>query len=504
MCGIVGVFGHGPVNQVLYDSLSMLQHRGQDAAGIATSFLNRFYLHKGNGLVSEVFDANSMAKLVGDMGIGHVRYPTAGCGSVAEAQPFYVNSPHGIVFAHNGNLTNVEEIIHSVFEKDLRHLNTRSDSEVMLNVFAHALAKRDVVNPRPEDIFAAVDQTHSICKGGYAVIAMISAVGIVAFRDLHGIRPLVFGKRTDEHGRVDYIIASESVALQVGGFELIRDLEPGEAVFLDIHGKLHTHATTLPHSKTPCLFEFVYLARPDSVVDGASVYQARIHMGEKLAAKIQREWPDVAIDVIIPIPSTSRTAALEMATHMHIPYREGFVRNRYIGRTFIMPGQDQRRQSLRRKLNPIPQEFRGKNVLLVDDSIVRGNTIKEIIAMTRELGAKAVYVASASPMVIYPNVYGIDMPARSELIANGRTLDELAKEIGADKVIFQDLDDLKASVTECAPDLKEFETSIFDGCYCTGDITDEYLQALESQRNDDAKHIENVANHMTRNLMQHI
>ena len=503
MCGIVGVFGHGPVSQILYDSLSMLQHRGQDAAGIATSFLNRFYLHKGNGLVNEVFDASEMAKLLGDMGIGHVRYPTAGCASVAEAQPFYVNSPHGIVFAHNGNLTNVDEIIHSVFEKDLRHLNTRSDSEVMLNVFAHALAKRDAVNPKPEDVFAAVEETHGICKGGYAVVAMISAVGIVAFRDLHGIRPLVYGKRV-EHGRTDYMIASESVALQVDGFELVRDLEPGEAVFIDIHGKLHTHETKLPHRKAPCLFEFVYLARPDSVVDGVSVYQARINMGLKLADKIKRDWPEERIDVVIPIPSTSRTSALEMANQLHVPYREGFVRNRYIGRTFIMPGQDQRRASIRRKLNPIPAEFKDKNVLLVDDSIVRGNTIREIIAMTRELGAKRVYVASASPMVLYPNVYGIDMPARSELVASGKTLEELSKEIGADKVIFQDLDDLKRSVTECSPELTEFETSIFDGCYCTGDITEEYLRALERQRNDAAKQTENVANHITRNLAAHL
>jgi amidophosphoribosyltransferase len=503
MCGIVGVFGHGPVNQTLYDSLSMLQHRGQDAAGIATSFLNRFYLHKGNGLVNEVFDPASMAKLLGDMGIGHVRYPTAGCGSVAEAQPFYVNSPHGIVFAHNGNLTNVDEIIHTVFEKEMRHLNTRSDSEVMLNVFAHALGKRDAISPTPEDIFAAVDETHAICKGGYAVIAMISAVGIVAFRDTHGIRPLVFGKRV-EHGHTDYMIASESVGLQVAGFELIRDFEPGEAAFIDIHGKLHTHETREPHKKTPCLFEFVYLARPDSVVDGVSVYQARINMGVKLAAKIEREWKDLPIDVVIPIPSTSRTSALEIANRMGLPYREGFVRNRYVGRTFIMPGQEQRKGSIRRKLNPIPQEFRGKNVLLVDDSIVRGNTIREIIAMTRELGAKNVYVCSASPMVLYPNVYGIDMPSRAELVANGRTLEELAKHIGADKVIFQDLDDLKASITQVAPELTEFETSIFDGCYVTGDISDEYLRRLESQRNDDAKRTEDVANHITRNLSAHL
>ncbi|MFC6644377.1 amidophosphoribosyltransferase [Granulicella cerasi] len=503
MCGIVGVFGHRPVSQVIYDSLSMLQHRGQDAAGIATSFLNRFYLHKGNGLVTEVFDVASMAKLLGDMGIGHVRYPTAGCGSVAEAQPFYVNSPHGIVFAHNGNLTNVDEIIETVFEKDLRHLNTTSDSEVMLNVFAHALGKRDAIRPTPEDVFAAVEDTHSLCKGGYAVVAMISTVGIVAFRDLHGIRPLVYGQRTI-HGRTDYMVASESVALQVDGFELVRDLEPGECLFIDIHGKLHTYKTKLPHTNAPCLFEFVYLARPDSVLDGASVYQCRINMGDKLADKILREWPDVKIDAVVPIPSTSRTSAIEIANRLGIPYREGFVRNRYVGRTFIMPGNEQRKASIRRKLNPIPQEFKDKNVLLVDDSIVRGNTIKEIIAMTRELGAKNVYVCSASPMVIYPNVYGIDMPSRAELVASGKTLDELAEEIGADKVIFQDLEDLKQSVTECAPHLTEFEGSVFDGHYITGDVTEEYLRALEKQRNDATKINEDVTSHITRNLAAHL
>src|SRR6195952_404243 len=499
MCGIVGVFGHSPVSQVIYDSLSMLQHRGQDAAGIATCFNERFYLHKANGLVTDVFDAGNMARLLGTMGIGHVRYPTAGCASVAEAQPFYVNSPYGIIFAHNGNLTNVADIVESLFKTDMRHLNTTSDSEVMLNVFAHAMARRGAVKPHPFDIFAAVEEVHRRCKGGYAVIVMIAGVGMVAFRDLNGIRPLVFGSR-DEGGKTDYMIASESVALQSAGFTLERDLEPGEVVFIDMEGELHTHASLLAHEKAPCLFEYVYLARPDSVLDGASVYQCRINMGVKLAAKIKREWSHLPIDVVIPIPSTSRTAAQEIAPRLNIPYRDALVRNRYVGRTFIMPGQAQRRQSIRRKLNPIPDAFRDRNVLLVDDSIVRGNTIREIIAMVREQGALNVYVCSAAPPIRFPNVYGIDMPARSELAASGKTVEQLAKDIGADELIFQDLQDLKDSITEAAPDLTHFDTSVFDGIYVTGDVTEEYLHTLEQQRTDAAKHPEDVASHINRNL----
>lgn len=507
MCGIVGVFGHQPVGQVIYDSLSMLQHRGQDAAGIATLFEDRFYLHKGNGLITDVFDASGMARLLGTAGIGHVRYPTAGCGSVAEAQPFYVNSPYGIVFAHNGNLTNVADIVEGVFQKDLRHLNTTSDSEVMLNVFAHALTRRAAVQPTPEDVFAAVEEVHRRCHGGYSVVAMIAGVGMIGFRDLNGIRPLVFGTRGEglfeDHAR-EYMIASESVALQVSGFKLQRDVEPGECVFIDMHGELHTHKSELAHDKAPCLFEYVYLARPDSVLDGASVYQCRINMGAKLAEKIRRDWADVPIDVVIPIPSTSRTAAIEIANRLNLPYREGFVRNRYVGRTFIMPGQAQRKQSIRRKLNPIPQEFAGKNVLLVDDSIVRGTTIREIVAMCRELGARRVYVCSASPPIIYPNVYGIDMPARSELIASGKTIAQLAADIGADGVIFQDLADLKCAITEVAPQLTHFDTSVFDGTYVTGDVSATYLEKLEKQRNDAAKRTEDVASHITRNLSAHL
>ena len=503
MCGIVGVFSHSPVSGILYDSLSMLQHRGQDAAGIATCFQERFYLHKENGLVSHVFHAGNMARLLGDMGIGHVRYPTAGCASVSEAQPFYVNSPYGIVFGHNGNLTNAFEVVDSVFHSNRRHLNTTSDSEVMLNVFAHALADRGVVKPTPEDIFAAVEEVHRRCKGGYSVVAMVAGVGMLAFRDLHGIRPLVMGTRDDPAGK-EYIFASESVALGVSNFHLERDLHAGEAVFVDLEGNLYERTSPLARPKTPCLFEYVYLARPDSVLDGASVYQCRMNMGRKLAAKLRREWHDVQIDVVIPIPETSRTAALEIATDLDIPYREGFMKNRYIGRTFIMPGQAQRKQSIRRKLSPIPQEFAGRNVLLVDDSIVRGTTIREIVSMTRELGARKVYIASTAPPVRFPNVYGIDMPARSELLASGRSVEELAENIGADRVIFQDLEDLRDAVAEVAPELAGFEASVFDGEYITGDITEEYLDTLEQKRNDAAKQTEDVASHISRNLTAHL
>jgi amidophosphoribosyltransferase len=509
MCGIVGVFGHSPVSQVIYDSLSMLQHRGQDAAGIATCYQEKFYLEKAEGLITDVFDAANMARLLGNVGIGHVRYPTAGCSSVAEAQPFYVNSPYGIAFAHNGNLTNVSEIVDGLFETDMRHLNTNSDSEVMLNVFAHALSRRGAVHPNEFDVFAAVEEVHRRCKGGYAVITMIAGVGMVAFRDLHGIRPLIFGTRDmgsfrDLGRSMEYMIASESVALQVSGFDLHHDLEPGEVIFIDMEGEVHRHVSLQAHEKAPCLFEFVYLARPDSVLDGASVYQCRINMGTKLAAKIKREWAHLPVDVVVPIPSTSRIAAQEIATRLNLPYRDALVRNRYVGRTFIMPGQAMRKQSIRRKLNPIPQAFRGKNVMLVDDSIVRGTTIKEIIAMVREQGAAKVYVCSAAPPVRFPNVYGIDMPARSELIATGKDVPQLAHEIGADELIFQDLDDLKDAITEAAPGLSHFDTSVFDGVYVTGDITEEYLNLLERQRNDTAKQTEDVASHISRNLAAHI
>jgi amidophosphoribosyltransferase len=503
MCGIVGVFGHSAVSSVLYEGLSMLQHRGQDAAGIATCFEDRFYLEKGNGLLRDVFNVDNMARLLGNMGVGHVRYPTAGCSSVAEAQPFYVNSPYGIIFAHNGTLTNVSEIVNSLFQTDMRHLNTSSDSEVMLNVLAHALTRLGAVKPSEFDVFAAVEEVHRRCKGGYAVVAMIAGVGMVAFRDLHGIRPLVFGTR-GQGKEAEYMIASESVALQASGFSLDHDLAPGEVIFINMEGAVHRHVSLQAHEKSPCIFEFVYLARPDSVVDGVSVYQCRINMGTKLAEKIKREWAHLQIDVVIPIPSTSRVAAQEIATRLNLPYRDALVRNRYVGRTFIMPGQAQRKLSVRRKLNPIPKFFLGKNVLLVDDSIVRGTTIREIIAMVREQGAKKVYVCSAAPPVRFPNVYGIDMPARSELIASGRNVQELAKDIGADELIFQDLDDLKMAITEAAPGLTHFDSSIFDGVYITGDITEEYLNTLEQKRNDAAKHTEDVTSYITRNLSAHI
>jgi amidophosphoribosyltransferase len=422
---------------------------------------------------------------------------------VAEAQPFYVNSPYGIIFAHNGNLTNVSEIVDSLFQTDMRHLNTSSDSEVMLNVLAHAMARIGAVKPNEFDIFAAVEEVHRRCKGGYAVIAMIAGVGLVAFRDLHGIRPLVFGTRS-QGKETECMVASESVALQASGFNLDHDLAPGEVIFIDMQGAVHKHVSLQAHEKSPCLFEFVYLSRPDSVVDGASIYQCRINMGTKLAEKIKREWPHVPIDVVIPIPSTSRVAAQEIATRLNLPYRDALVRNRYVGRTFIMPGQAERKLSIRRKLNPIPKFFQGKNVLLVDDSIVRGTTIREIIAMVREQGAKQVYVCSAAPPVRFPNVYGIDMPARSELIASGRNVQELAKDIGADELIFQDLEDLKQAITEAAPGLTHFDTSIFDGVYITGDVTEEYLNTLEQKRNDAAKHTEDVASHITRNLSAHL
>jgi amidophosphoribosyltransferase len=407
------------------------------------------------------------------------------------------------MFAHNGNLTNVSEIEESVFQTDMRHLNTNSDSEVMLNVFAHAMARIGAVKPDEFDVFAGVEEVHRRCKGGYAVVAMIAGVGVLAFRDLHGIRPLVFGTR-GQGNETEYMIASESVALQVGGFDLDHDLAPGEVIFIDMKGTVHRHISLQAHEKSPCMFEFVYLARPDSVVDGASVYQCRINMGTKLAEKIKREWPDVQIDVVTPIPSTSRVAAQEIATRLNLPYRDALVKNRYVGRTFIMPGQALRKQSIRRKLNPIPKVFQGKNVLLVDDSIVRGTTIREIVAMVWEQGAKNVYVCSAAPPVRFPNVYGIDMPARSELIANGRSVQDLAKEIGATNLIFQDLEDLEAAITEAAPELKHFDTSIFDGVYVTGDITEDYLNTLEQKRNDAAKHTEDVASHITRNLSAHL
>ncbi|MGE4416890.1 MAG: amidophosphoribosyltransferase, partial [Marinobacterium sp.] len=446
MCGIVGVVAKSFVNQTIFDALTVLQHRGQDAAGMVTCEGDRFFLRKDNGLVNEVFRTRHMKKLNGNMGIGHVRYPTAGSNSSAEAQPFYVNSPYGIALAHNGNLTNADKLADEIFRSDLRHINTTSDSEVLLNIFAHELQQIGKLQPTADDIFNAVEKVHARCQGGYAVVAMITGYGIVAFRDPCGIRPLVYGQRVTDKGE-EYMVASESVALDTSGYTLVRDLAPGEAIFIDTQGQVSTRQCAQVSRVAPCLFEFVYLARPDSIIDGVSVHHSRMEMGVKLAEKVMRERPDHDIDVVIPIPDTSRTAALEMANTLGVKFREGFIKNRYIGRTFIMPGQTLRKKSVRQKLNPIMAEFRDKVVMLVDDSIVRGTTSKQIVQMARDAGARKVYFASAAPEVRFPNVYGIDMPSASELIAHGRTADEVGEYIGCDWMLYQDLDDLKKSVT---------------------------------------------------------
>ncbi|SFH64325.1 amidophosphoribosyltransferase [Modicisalibacter xianhensis] len=485
MCGIVGLMANQPVNQALYDALTVLQHRGQDAAGMMTWHEGRFLLRKSNGLVRDVFHTRHMTRLKGNLGIGHVRYPTAGSSSEAESQPFYVNSPYGLALAHNGNLTNSDQLKQELYTSDLRHINTSSDSEVLLNVFAHELGKQGH-HLTPEDIFDAVRRVHRRCRGGYAAVAMINGFGMVAFRDPQGIRPVVFGTRNTEDGQ-DVMIASESVALDVGGFELARDLAPGEAIFVDMRGEIHTQQCADRPILAPCIFEHVYLARPDSILDGAYVYGTRMQMGRKLGDRILREWPEQDIDVVIPIPDTSRTSALELAQHLGVTFREGFMKNRYIGRTFIMPGQTQRKKSVRQKLNAIDIEFAGKNVLLVDDSIVRGTTCKQIIQMAREAGANKVYFASAAPPVRYPNVYGIDMPVAKELIAHGRSEAEVGELIGADRIFYQDLEDLKAACREVNPQLEQFDCSVFDGEYITGDIDDNYLNALEASRSDAVK-----------------
>lgn len=486
MCGLVGIVGKSNVNLTLYDSLTVLQHRGQDAAGIVTSECGKLNLRKDNGLVRDVFRTSHMKNLNGNMGIGHVRYPTAGSSGPAQAQPLYVNSPYGISLAHNGNLTNAKELSDDIFRDDLRHLNTDSDSEVLLNVFAHELQQLNKIKPTAEDVFTAVRGVHKRCRGAYAAVAMLVGYGIVGFRDKHGIRPLVFGEKRTRKG-VEYMIASESVALDSQGFKLIRDVAPGEAVYIDNTGKLETKICADDVSLNPCIFEYVYFARPDSLMDGISVYKSRLRMGEKLAEKIIRERPDHDIDVVIPIPDTSRTSAVELANVLGVKYREGFVKNRYIGRTFIMPGQSQRKKSVKQKLNATPLEFQDKNVLLVDDSIVRGTTCKQIIEMAREAGAKKVYFCSAAPPVRYPNVYGIDMPAVSELIAHNKTVEEIQKIIGADWLIFQDLEDLIASCAEGSILPMDFECSVFNGEYVTNDVSKEYLEELENIRNDRAK-----------------
>ncbi len=487
MCGIVGIVSRGPVNQAIYDAMTVLQHRGQDAAGIMTcDNRGRLYLRKDNGLVRDVFHTRHMLKLRGNIGVGHVRYPTAGISSSAEAQPFYVNSPYGICLAHNGNLTNADDLKRDVFREDLRHVNTDSDSEILLNVFAHELARAGKLRVDENDVFEAVAGVHRRCRGAYAAIAMITGYGIVGFRDPCGIRPAVFGRRRTDQG-LEYMIASESVALDALGFELIRDIAPGEAVFIDKQGNLFTRQCTQDPVYAPCLFEFVYLARPDSIIDDVSVYKARLRMGEKLADKIIRVYPDHDIDVVIPVPDTSRTAALQLANKLGVKYREGFIKNRYIGRTFIMPGQQERKKSVRHKLNAIELELKRKNVLLVDDSIVRGTTSKQIIQMAREAGARRVYFASAAPPVRYPNVYGIDMPSADELIAHGRSDEEVAEKIGADWLVFQDLEDLVYAVKKGNRKLDRFDASVFDGEYVTGDVSESYLEHIDRVRNDAAK-----------------
>ena len=486
MCGIVGIVGKSNVNQALYDALTVLQHRGQDAAGIVTCDNDRLFLRKENGLVRDVFHQRHMQRLIGNMGLGHVRYPTAGSSTSAEAQPFYVNSPYGITLAHNGNLTNVEQLSKELYESDLRHVNTSSDSEVLLNVFAHELARDRKLRPTEEDIFQAVRAVHQRCRGGYAALAMVTGYGLVGFRDPNGIRPIVYGKRETEDG-VEYMVASESVALNTLGFELVRDLAPGEAIYITVEGEIFTRQCADNPHHAPCIFEHVYLARPDSIIDGILVYKARLRMGEKLAEKILRERPDHGIDVVIPIPDTSRTSAVELANRLGVKFREGFVKNRYIGRTFIMPGQATRKKSVRQKLNAIELEFRGKNVLLVDDSIVRGTTCREIIQMARDAGARKVYFCSAAPEVRYPNVYGIDMPSAQELIAHNRSCDEVAELIGADWLVYQDLEDLVDAVREGNPQITDFDCSVFDGRYVTGDINESYLGRIEQSRNDAAR-----------------
>ena len=487
MCGIVGVVATSMVNQTIFDALTLLQHRGQDAAGMVTSHNGLLCLRKDNGPVSEVFRTRHMKKLHGNIGIGHARYPTAGTSSSAEAQPFYVNSPYGISLAHNGNLTNTAKLKQEVFESDLRHINTTSDSEVLVNVLAHELHEEGKLVPTPEDIFNALERVYKRIEGGYAVVALITGYGILAFRDPDGIRPLIYGSKETANG-IEYMVASESVALDAAGFKIERDIRPGEALFFDVNHKVHQRQCTEAKAPRPCLFEYVYFARPDTVIDSISVYKARINQGDRLAAKIKREWADHDIDVVIPIPDTSRTAALQIAQELNIPFREGLVKNRYIGRTFIMPGQTVRKKSVRQKLNPVPFEFKDKNVLLVDDSIVRGTTSKEIIEMAREAGAKKVYIASAAPEVRYPNVYGIDMPAAEELIAHNRSVEEICELIGADRLIFQDLDDLiSACIDEKHSDVREFDTSVFNGNYITGNIDASYLESLASARSDAQK-----------------
>ncbi|MDE0193881.1 MAG: amidophosphoribosyltransferase [Gammaproteobacteria bacterium] len=493
MCGVVGIVSASPVNQQIYDALLALQHRGQDSAGMVTwDDAYRLNLRKGNGLVRDVFEERHMHRLRGNMGVGHVRYPTAGTSSAAEAQPMYVNAPYGISLAHNGNLTNAKRLEMDVFRAGLRHVNTTSDSEILLNVFAHELHKIGVFEPGPEQVFEAIAGVHRRCRGAYAAVAMINGRGIAAFRDRHGIRPLAFGVRQVEDGsgghRQEVVVASESSAINILGFDFVRDIQPGETIFIDLGGNYVTQRCAPPAVHTPCIFEHVYLAREDSIMDEVSVYKARLRMGEKLAQRIlSRFGKEHDIDVVIPIPESSRTSAIPLAYALGVKFREGFVKNRYIGRTFIMPGQSQRAKSVQQKLNAIELEFQGKNVLLVEDSIVRGTTTGEIVRQARRAGARKVFMAVAAPPVRYPNVYGIDMPAAHEFLAYGRTEEEIAEAIGVDWVVYQSIEDLVAAATEGNSKLKRFECSVFDGKYVTGDIDGDYLAQLSQTRSDTVK-----------------
>ncbi|MEE9254874.1 MAG: amidophosphoribosyltransferase [Pseudomonadales bacterium] len=490
MCGVVGIAGKYPVNRRIYDALTALQHRGQDAAGIVTNEEGRLNLRKARGLVRDVFRPDHMQRLPGNIGIGHVRYPTQGSYGSAEAQPMYVNSPYGITLAHNGNLTNAQELKLDLFRGDLRHVNTSSDTEILLNVFAHELQRQGKHTPTPDDIFKAIGGVHARCRGAYAAVALIIGYGIVGFRDCHGIRPLVIGKRETESG-TEYMIASESVALDALEFALLRDVAPGEAVHIDAEGNLHAQICATQTQLSPCIFEHVYLASPPSIMDDISVYKARLRMGEKLAERILARYSahDHDIDVVIPIPDTGRTAALPMAHMLDVKYREGFIKNRYIGRTFIMPGHDERRKSVRQKHHVIELEFKGKNVLLVEDSIVRGTTTEHIVQIARNAGASKVYMASAAPPVRHPNVYGIDLPAAHEFVAHDRTEEEVAQVIGADWLIYQRVEDLVSCGQEGNPSITQFECSVFDGHYVTGDVDAGYLKRLSADRSDEVKQL---------------
>lgn len=492
MCGVVGIVSSQPVNQEIFDALTVLQHRGQDAAGMMVCDGHRFSLRKGNGLVRDVFRTRHMRRLTGNIGIGHVRYPTAGTSAQAEAQPFYVNSPFGIALAHNGNLTNAVKLQSELFQEDLRHINTGSDSEVILNVFAHELQQACDITLTPDALFRAVGGVHQRCRGGYAVVAVIAGHGIVAFRDPYGIRPLIYGKR-DGDGQTEIMVASESAALTALGFQIIDDVQPGEAIFINIHGEVLRQQCSKNVQLSPCLFEFVYFARPDSIIDKISVYKVRKNLGKRLAEKVLREWADHDIDVVIPIPETSRNAAIPLANTLKVDIREGFVKNRYIGRTFIMPGQAKRRKAVHQKLSVIELEFKNKNVLLIDDSIVRGTTSQEIIQMARNAGAKKVYFASSAPAVRFPNIYGIDMPCKTELIANNHTVAEIEKMIGADKLIYLDLDDLIAVSQEGNSSITDFDASVFNGRYVTGDETEylNYAANARSEKNEESHFDEN-------------